>query len=327
MKKAFEGYGEVDYIQIVKDRKTGEKKGFGYVKYNRAYDAAIAVENCDKSYRAVMAEPKSSKSKRGSSTNDNPQSMGSVGSGLELAMSLQNNNRTGISDMHSMPQSFTIGPPEPSRSNSSIGNRLQVHVSTSISQEQLARLFDLIPGMELCDLKKNYSTGESKGIAVVVYNSVGSAIYAKEKLNGFEYPPGCKIIVRYAPDEDEDVSITQHPISVEIPQSQVAYCNVELPSPKPLSDTETCAERLFIVCHPTPPPDNVLKDVFSRFGHLIDVYMLRNKNFGYAKFSNAEAAENAIQVLHGAEVVGKKLKVLHAEPPKSSESSRKRPRT
>ena len=95
-----------------------------------------------------------------------------------------------------------------------------------------------------------------------------------------------------------------------------------------MTDSDSCAERLFIVCHPSPPPDNVLKDIFSRFGGLIDVFMLKNKNFGYAKYSSIESAEKAIQVLHGAEVLGKKLKVLQAEPPKSSsESARKRPRT
>ena len=54
--------------------------------------------------------------------------------------------------------------------------------------------------------------------------------------------------------------------------------------------------------------------------------MLRNKNFGYAKYSSSASAEKAIEVLNGQEVLGKKMKVLPAEPPKSSESARKRPR-
>jgi len=63
-------------------------------------------------------------------------------------------------------------------------------------------------------------------------------------------------------------------------------------------------------------------------GDLIDVFTLKNKNFGYAKYAAAEGAEKAMQVLHGAEVCGAKLKVLTAEPPKSvDESARKRPRT
>jgi len=333
LRTGFEEFGDIDYVQVVKDRKTGEKKGFGYVKYRKAFSAAKAVENCDKSYKAVMAEPKSSKIKRElAQSSDNfglNNATGSIGSGLELALGL-NNSSSRIDLTNCIPaQGFGINFQD--NRSAAIGNRLVVQVAQNISQEQLARLFDLIPGMELCDLKKNYSTGESKGVAVVVYNSVGSAIYAKEKLNGFEYPPGCKLIVRYAPDDDESLS-NSRPHTADVSQTSqsgnnTVYCSAQLPSPKPMTDSENCAERLFIVCHPSPPPDNVLKDIFSRFGGLIDVFMLRNKNFGYAKYSSIEAAENAIQILHGAEVLGKKLKVLQAEPPKSSESTRKRPRT
>lgn len=331
LKDGFEQFGDIEYVQVVKDRKTGEKKGFGYVKFRKAYCAAKAVENCDKSYRAVMAEPKSAKIKRDLAHTENHalnNSGTSISSGLELALGLNNSsNRIDLANV--LPtQSFGVNFHD--NRSSSIGNRLVVQLSTSVSQEQLARLFDLIPGMELCDLKKNYSTGESKGVAIVVYNSVGSAIYAKEKLNGFEYPPNSKLVVRYAPDEDENISNSRSlsELSQSSQSTGVIYCTAQLPSPKPMTDSDSCAERLFIVCHPSPPPDNVLKDIFSRFGGLIDVFMLKNKNFGYAKYSSIESAEKAIQVLHGAEVLGKKLKVLQAEPPKSSsESARKRPRT
>ena len=58
----------------------------------------------------------------------------------------------------------------------------------------------------------------------------------------------------------------------------------------------TCFFRLFIVCHPGPPPTYALKDVFSRFGGLIDVYMLNGKTYGYAKYLTKESAEKAILV-------------------------------
>ncbi len=37
--------------------------------------------------------------------------------------------------------------------------------------------------------------------------------------------------------------------------------------------------------------------------------MLPNKNCGYAKYANANSAQNAIQTLNGAEICGVKLKV------------------
>src|SRR6478609_7255233 len=40
-------YGDIEYTRVIKDRSTGENKGLAYVKYFRAYHAALAVENCD----------------------------------------------------------------------------------------------------------------------------------------------------------------------------------------------------------------------------------------------------------------------------------------
>lgn len=53
----------------------------------------------------------------------------------------------------------------------------------------------------------------------------------------------------------------------------------------------------------------MLNNVFCRFGDLLDVYMLQNKNCGYAKYASEESATNAIKVLNGAEICGVKLKV------------------
>ena len=343
LKDTFLAYGDIDYVQIVKDRKTGERKGFGYIKYNRAYDAAIALESCDRSYKAVMAEPKASKIKRDSMTAGigggvGGRQGGSMASNINMDWNPAGANNRGVDSSMSMSlPGFQTGiPTESVRGAGAIGNRLQVQCGLNVTSEQLCRLFDLIPGMELCDLKRNFSTGESRGVAVVVYNSVGSAIYAKEKMNGFEYPPGSKITVRYAPEEDqgsEMLPFSDHGSRSELERPAVgggsSYCSVPLPPAKALAnpDTNECVERLFVVCHPSPPPPNVLVDVFSRFGDLIDVFMLRDKNFGYAKFASAEAASQAMDALHGAEVFGKKLKVLTAEPPKTAESARKRPRT
>lgn len=43
------------------------------------------------------------------------------------------------------------------------------------------------------------------GHALIRYNNLGSALYAKEKLNGFEYPPGNRLVVNFV-DDGEDRS-------------------------------------------------------------------------------------------------------------------------
>lgn len=42
-------YGNIEYCIIIKNKLTGESKGLGYVRFQRPSEAAIAIENCDKS--------------------------------------------------------------------------------------------------------------------------------------------------------------------------------------------------------------------------------------------------------------------------------------
>lgn len=56
---------------------------------------------------------------------------------------------------------------------------------------------------------------------------------------------------------------------------RVNYCNILLPLPQPLVPEDSAvAQRLFIVCQPSAVSERVLRDAFSRFGNLIDVYLL-----------------------------------------------------
>ena len=108
-----------------------------------------------------------------------------------------------------------------------------------------------------------------------------------------------------------------------------SYCSVKLPSPKPLAPIESeVEERLFVVCTPTPPPLYALKDVFGRFGNLIDIYIINNKTYGYAKYANKESADAVVAALHGQEICGSRLKVMLADPhdKDGSGGGRKRPK-
>ena len=57
----FDGY-ETSYV--VRNRSSGEQKGFGFVKFTKPSYAALAMESCDSAYKAVIAEPKEARSKK-----------------------------------------------------------------------------------------------------------------------------------------------------------------------------------------------------------------------------------------------------------------------
>ena len=210
-----------------------------------------------------------------------------------------------------------------------INNRLYIVVSPVVTEDQLSRLFDLVPQMEYCDLKCAHSTGESRGFAYVTYSTINAAMYAKEKLNGFEYPPGCKLVVKYAEDPP---SMRYGPPSPTFESAYPYHSPPHSPMRSPVRSVSPVRPmnitrqrrnslgsefdgRVFFICNPSPPSDHVLRDIFGRFGMLTDVWLIRGKNYGYAKFTVRSSAEAAITALHGMEVYGIKLKVMLADPP------------
>ena len=341
-------FGDFDYCNIIRDKITGESKGFGYVKFTKASTAALAMESCDKSLKAILAEPKAAKFAREAAAaavaKDHQryswrEGFGEASSPTHSSSTMDlflNHNYSGGSGSYQHHSSSVHEP--------GINNRLFVIVSTMVGQEQLKRLFDLVPGMELCDLKRHYSTGDSKGFAYVTYNSISAAMYAKEKLNGFEYPPGSKLTVKYA----DDPPLRYPPSPTAEPMYPMYHSAPHSPLRSPIKGSPTRSlspvrplpnrqrrhsfssefdGRVFFICNPQPPAEHILRDVFGRFGLLTDVWIVRGKNYGYAKFTSRSSAEAAITALHGMEVFGVKLKVMLADPPPDDGSVRnKRPR-
>jgi len=349
LKAKFIEYGDFDFCNIIRDKQTGENKGFGYVKFTKASTAAIAMETCDSSLKAILAEPKSAKFAREAaaaavakeqqrhSLRDSfgLESTSPTHSHMDLFLGSNGGGSSYSGGSRYQPSlSQSPGPPDVA-----INNRLFVIVNQIVSQEQLSRLFDLVPGMDSCDLKRNHATGDSRGFAYVSYTSLSAAMYAKEKLNGFEYPPGQKLTVKYA----EDPPIRYPPSPTAEPYYYHSAPHSPLRSPikgspvRSLSPVRPIRQRrhsfssdfdgrVFFICNPIPPADHVLRDVFARFGVLTDIWVVRGKNYGYAKFSTRSAAEAAITALHGMEVFGTKLKVMLADPPPEENSKNKRPR-
>ena len=76
--------------------------------------------------------------------------------------------------------------------------RLVANVSSSVAYDLVWKLFDLVPGLEHCE-RVGSSGGDPKSNKLtsyqLLYNNSQSAVYARDKLNSFEYPPGQKISV------------------------------------------------------------------------------------------------------------------------------------
>ncbi|XP_044070265.1 RNA-binding protein 45 isoform X2 [Siniperca chuatsi] len=332
LKETFKEYGDIEYCVIIKNKSTGESKGLGYVRYYKPSQAATAIENCDKTYRAILAEPrtKAAATEEYSGGSSRGEYVGGADSMNQYAFPMGDPGNYPVIDYRS--GDFT--------------RCLMMSTRAALTQEQIFSLFDIIPGMEYCELQRD-SYGMSKGHALIRYSNLGSAVYAKEKLNGFEYPPGNRLAVNFVDDgEDRSSPVgrmamqfvatqmmsavwngpsTSQGFSAVSPMSRI-QTDVNLPPLKKLAPTDSKAkERLFVVFSPSPLPLDVLEDVFCRFGSLIEVHLVPGRKVGYMKYADKQCADEAMAVLHGRVVNGVKMKVMLADPPR--EESHKRPRT
>ncbi|XP_036671896.3 RNA-binding protein 45 [Drosophila suzukii] len=313
IREEFSQWGEVEHVTIVKEKNSGSPKGFGYVRFTKFYHAAVAFENCSAKYKAVFAEPKGStrsqKDQYGRPSEDNALFSGS-GRG-NSNFNGGGNNRDGgnngsydwnvsqNNDMSAFLRMQNVPVAQPSC--------LEVIVSDCVNQDQLWRLFDIIPGLDHCQIMRE--SGPRTNEVLVVYNNPEAAIYAKDKLHGLEYPAGERIIVKVNGMSSARIDTS----FIDKRTKKEAICNVPLPPTQPLASPDAqVAQRLFIVLSANLPL-SILKNVFSCWSGLIDVYLLPNKNCGYVKFAETESAQLAIDTLNGAEICGTKIKVMEAE--------------
>ncbi|XP_043461425.1 RNA-binding protein 45 [Leptopilina heterotoma] len=346
LQQEFSKFGAIEYATVVKDRNTNESKGFGYVKFRKVSSAAKAFEECDRKYKAVFAEPKKPKPDHNDSKYSNGLSvsydnMGGGGGG---------GGGYGSSNFGKSSISLEIAANYP---NNEGYTRLQVIAHPALNQDQLWKLFDIVPGLDYCSLKTDVRYRMPRGQATVAYLNPNAAAYAREKFHGFEYPPGHRMIVKpdlsSAPSSKNqskpggsnlglgnartDLVHLAETIAQATSLIQAAGLTapsfdsslLKLPPQQPMASIDAdVAKRCFIVCGPPVPPIHAMKDAFCRFGNLIDVYMLPGKNCGYAKYASVDSANKAIENLHGQEICGSRLKVLEAEERNVGEDRRKR---
>ncbi|CAG9837215.1 unnamed protein product [Diabrotica balteata] len=327
----FKQFGPLVFASIVHDRETKQNKPFAYVKFHKFSDAAHAVDECDKKYKAVFAKPRKSRAELQSLRSDPFQF-----TARPEFSSLTRNDRA---------------PPMDFKEDGCFS--LNVIASYSVNQSQLWRLFDIVPSMDFCQVQYDENNRQLNKYEVVFKNEHW-AQYAIEKFHGFEYPPGERLIVkantafgsgssngnrhkrsasdfsnsseimRLAETIAQANSLLQQKTGIPAdnarsgllpdPYESVSMCSKPLPPRQPVSDPDAeVVARCFVVCIPVALSPAILKDIFCRFGNLIDVYMVHHKNYGFAKYSSKQSAEKAIEVLNGIEMKGIRLSVVEAQ--------------
>lgn len=185
LKNYFNTFGNVQYVNIVRDKDTKESKGFAYIKFYRLVHAAKAFESCDKSYKAVFAEPRPPRHHDDNHNRNYPQH---ITNGYHMANAFSSSS---FSYPNHNPHIASLSP-----YSANEPCRLTVQCSLTVNEDQLWRLFDLVPGLDYCEVRE-VDQPNHRVLGLAVYTNPTAASYARNKLHGFEYPPGHRLIVRY----------------------------------------------------------------------------------------------------------------------------------
>ncbi|XP_058053894.1 RNA-binding protein 45-like [Anopheles bellator] len=167
VKTEFSKIAAVNCVQLVPDKKS-PGNNVAYLTFESFLDAALAYETAKPDHKAKFAKIKPRK----------------------VSLETQPPETKGFFRPFTRRRSSALMPP----------TKLTVLCSSTLTQNQIWRLFDIIPGLLNCSVSHD---GGSMGIATVTYNNAQSAKYAREKLHKFEYPIGEKIVVKDATSVDE----------------------------------------------------------------------------------------------------------------------------
>lgn len=163
--------------------------------------AASAFENCDSKYRAVFAEPKTNSRSSSNTSTERTNNVGgrfddnvlpsfstnnlnhsvTGGSGISIA-NMANNKRSMLNDYATF-MNNVINPTNFNNTNSNNGMssnheyQLNIICSSTINQDQLWRLFDIVPSLEYCHITGD--CGRNSNYATVSYCSMEAAQYAR----------------------------------------------------------------------------------------------------------------------------------------------------
>ena len=181
----FSTFGKIEFVNILRTRESQKSKGVAIVKFERASFAANAIENNKhKRFHPVIASgcnlSESAVPSAVSQSNQNSE-LSCNGTALsDEALQLNREEKMMAAAIWGLPQ-----------------RDMAVRYDKSLTDVQIFKLLDIVPGLEDIKLDPNNSQNSDTKCCYPRFKTPLNAMYAREKLNGFEYPIGKFITVSF----------------------------------------------------------------------------------------------------------------------------------
>jgi hypothetical protein len=292
LQQQFQQFGNVQFVWPISDPKTKAFRGMAFIKFDRASSAAFAVENL---HNVQLDE----------------------GAPLKVTFAMPKNQ----------PQVPFEDGENPPRS------RLFVTFHKTVTEEEVHQRFSQFGDLESVKFMKSQETGESRGIAYVKFSKTSSAFRAMEEIEEQEQlqqtplqPWRCKLATAQsrtgasttsapliAPMHKMGVMIPRQPHVAPMPPRlhSLTMTATEMPGENNMWKNPLCVGR---ISNNTPPnsrvwfslskkvPVDYLQALFSKYGFLESVHLMKGRNVGYAKYNTAMSAVQAVTSINGMEI-------------------------
>lgn len=302
IQQQFSAFGNVQSVKLITDKTTREFKGLCFVKFDRASSAALAKESMDGSQLDTEGGP--------------------------------------------MKVSFAVprGAPKNTAEDGEFPPRSRLFATflKTTPEEVVTQRFAQFGDLEYAKVLTQPRTGEGRGIAYIKYSKTSTAMRAMEDIHEQEQispTPGQPYRIRVAEPahvpgtgrqsapppmqmQMQQMQQLQHMHLLAQAQHQVHPTNqTGLPMWK---NPQIANQR---IDNNTPPgsrlwfslakrlPVEYLQQLFGRYGFLESIYIMKDRNCGYAKYNSAPAAASAAAALNMMEISeGVTAKVAIANP-------------
>lgn len=203
-------------------------------------------------------------------------------------------------------------------------NKIKVLFDPSLKKTSLEQIFNIVPGFVSLEFIEMVEKG---AVAGITYDNPLSAQHALERIQGLEYPVGVPLEIDMVEPEKEAEPVPEREEHLQPQYDAQMLCSVKMPQEaKEMLDPETpVAMSIFFsvskIHDPFGRPSQALyRNMFSRYGDLIDLIVIRERDMpgcpgrnGLAKFASVESAEKAMDDLHNAYVGEYKLLVVESK--------------
>uniref|UniRef100_A0A7S1NAA3 RRM domain-containing protein n=1 Tax=Eutreptiella gymnastica TaxID=73025 RepID=A0A7S1NAA3_9EUGL len=324
----FGQHGTIERIKMVTDRTSGQFKGTAFIKYAKASSAAFAMEALNGQaieghppLKVMFAEPRGADGQRATVTSDPFELPPRSRLFVTCPKDMSKDDLKNIFGVYGEVESIKMLPDKVTNQFKGIAYVKYAKASAAaLAVEQISAEAANATGSRPVRCRVAEPRGAPPGTITPGGPVIPMGIHphgAAGYMSMAHYPVYPMMEPQYMPMHEMTHFPEYPPIPPGFNHRKNNYGPGATAEQRRHDNNTPPGSRLFISFSKSMP-QALLQSIFMRYGPLETVYLVKGKNYGYAKYATAHAAQVAIHNLHNKLVEGVACRVSVADPQRAS---------